>query len=109
MLTETKPIRNLGEFLDSEYWQMWDSSNRSPGSCGIILQDPGRYDRIIDAAECGAEGSTHAEVMGDWYECLNAMLLDGVISVGTHENIEAEIDSCWFWHERNGSIDDQIG
>jgi hypothetical protein len=54
-------VKTLDDFIRSEYFMAWDEENRSPGGCGIILGDQDRFDRIQEAAEDGAEGSTHNE------------------------------------------------
>ena len=99
------PTMPLDDFYRSDYFAMWDDSNRSAGSCGIILQDPDRYDRIVDAAGDGCEGSTHAEIIDDWRQSLQDSDLDYV----TQERIEKEIEACEKWHADNGSLDRIVG
>jgi len=96
---------NLHEFLESDHWQYWDAENRSPGSARMILAAPERFERCWAAAENGAEGSTHREVISDWRRAL------ACIHISEHDRraIEREIDECEQWHEQNGSLDEEIG
>lgn len=98
-------IKSLDQFVRSEYWHNWDSENRSPGSAGMILSDPDRFDRIMEAAEEGCDGSTHYEIISDWRDALT----NAPISECAKEKIIREIDACEDWHEKNGSLFDAIG
>ena len=114
----------LEDFYNSEYFQAWDSDNRSTGGCGIILDDPERFDRMYEAAEFGSEGSTHAEIIQDWRDCLNTLKVvdpefdepedcftdieDGQILESNSAKLEKEIDDCMNWHVENKSIDNEL-
>jgi hypothetical protein len=100
-------MKTLEDMYQSEGFQAWDSDNRSCGGCGIILRDPERFDRMYKAAEFGSEGSTHAEIIDAWNEYLE--LISGDIDEQTYDNISNEIIQCWDWHDKNGSLDTEIG
>ena len=99
----------LHEFLNSEYWEIWDLQNRSPGSARMILGDPERFDRICAAAEYGGEGSTHGEIIDGWRRALACAALDGVFTEGAWEALEREIDRFEEWHEGHGFLEEVIG
>ena len=111
----------LSDFYNSEYFQYWDSDNRSTGSCGLILNDTERFNRIYEAAENGSEGSTHYEIIHDWLDCLNTMdcidpednngvsdIENGIIQEKDYDTIYQEIVDCENWHEKNGSLHEQL-
>jgi hypothetical protein len=103
----------------------WDSDNRSCGGCGIILTDTDRFNRIMDAAENGGEGSTHLEITEDWIECLDTLdiryaeydepedyytdIENGFITEKDYDAVYNEIVECQEWHKKNGSLYDEIG
>jgi hypothetical protein len=100
---------NLHEFLNSTAWQGWDSDNRSPGSANMILSDPERFDRCYRAAENGAEGSTHGEIIEDWRDAVDCAEANGLITAEELDDLLEEIKECEDWHIQNGSIDDEVG
>jgi len=84
------------------------------------INDAERMNRCHEAAEHGAEGSTHAEVMQDWWEFLErlereanrkAIWHDRVMSeVERRANaIREEIDKCEAWHKNAGSLHEMVG
>lgn len=83
----------------------------------LFINDPERAERIHEAAEAGCDGSTHAEVIEDWRDFLNNLTLfdpeiegdKGDITDEDYTRIEAEIDACEAWHQKNGSLNQQIG
>ena len=98
--------RFFDEFIRSECMASFTSDRDAD-----FINDPERAARCYDAAENGADGKTHAEVIGDWRDCLELTL-----NRRGHEYperfgnaIHALIDSCEAWHDRNGSLDTQIG
>lgn len=85
----------------------------------LFISDPERAERIHAAAENGADGSTHAEVIEDWREYLGTFqefdpefddeCTDSMLPADVRESISAEIDACEAWHEKNGSLYQEIG
>jgi len=84
------------------------------------IDDPERMQRCSDAAENGAEGSTHAEVIGDWRDFLICLEHRAKRHSLHHSRVEAEIerraasiraeiDACEVWHESAGSLHEEIG
>lgn len=114
-----REIKTLDEFIRSEYFMAWDESNRSPGGCGIIMSDSERWDRIQEAAENGAEGSTHYEIIQDWRDAFRAFRRDDRRHEDTEEEedareaeldaIEAEIEACYVYHRDHGTLDQEVG
>jgi hypothetical protein len=82
----------------------------------LFISDPERADRISKAAEDGADGSYHAEIIQDWRDFLSTLSIidpdfspDGDITEEVHDSIVAEIDACEAWHEKNGSLWQEVG
>lgn len=95
------------DFIRSEYVQNWTSNKDSD-----FINEPDRAARCYDAAEFGCDGKTHAEVIEDWREAFRGWLRD------EHRNhneglfvarVEAYFDSVEAWHEKNGSLWEEIG
>jgi hypothetical protein len=87
---------------------------------GDWIRDTERMRRCWDAAEHGAEGSTHAEVMQDWREFLDTLESDAKRKTLWHDRvmseverranaIREEIDACEAWHEEAGSLHEMVG
>ena len=83
----------------------------------LFINDPERADRIHEASENGADGSFHAEVIQDFRDFLNTLsIIDpeddqpaGDITEEVYDSIVAEIDACEAWHEKNGSLWQEVG
>lgn len=83
------------------------------------ISSPSRMQRCHNAAEHGADGSTHAEVIGDWRDfliCLEHRATRGMHHPRVEAEIErrasairAEIDACEEWHASAGSLHEEIG
>ena len=128
----------VNDFLHGGFWQSWDSENRSPGSAGMILADPERFDRCYEAAGEGCDGSTHAEIIEDWRAAVNSLHVAdadcegcnchksecesctwgpgagtdfdaGTITAADLAALLAEIDDCETWHNTNGSLQTALG
>ena len=107
-------IKNLDDLIRSEGFQYFDSDRRGNQ---MFIDDPDRAERCYDAAENGSDGSTHAEVIQDWRDYLATLkVIDpaypdetGDISETVFAAITAEIDACEEWHEKNGSLHNQLG
>jgi hypothetical protein len=101
------PIKTLDDFIRSDFFQAWDEDNRSAGGCGIILADQDRFDRIMAAAENGAEGSTHDEILDDWRHALYAARFE--LPDDIRDAIREEIDACEKFHNENGTLYQEVG
>ena len=83
----------------------------------LFINDPERADRIHEASENGADGSFHAEILQDFRDFLNTLsIIDpeddepaGDITEAVYDSIVAEIDACEAWHEKNGSLWQEVG
>ncbi len=87
----------------------------------LFINDPERADRIHEAAEDGADGSTHSETIEDWREYVELYFYFELKAPdftsdeeeekwtsdmeNTRIAILSEIDACEAWHETNGSLD----
>jgi len=101
-LSEAK-IHSLDDLLRSEEFQ----ESRFGSSSDDWISDPERRARVEAAAEFGADGSTHAEHIEDWRRSLRERFQE--LPDLVRQRIEAEIDEVESWHQRNGSLDDQVG
>jgi len=74
------------------------------------INDAERASRCDDAAESGCDGSTHAERIQDQRDAFSAWISD-------HKHdyplfvaaVEAVYDDIESWHEKNGSLNQEIG
>ena len=84
------------------------------------LHDQERMERCHDAADDGADGSTHWEVMQDWKEFLNRLESEATSNTDWHPRvtteierranaIREEIEDCRAWHEGAGSLHEMVG
>jgi len=80
----------------------------------LFISDPDRAERIHEAAEYGSDGSTHYEIIEDWREFADMLFR----SLTGDEREEAEsssdilhlaIKQCEEWHEKNGTLHEQLG
>lgn len=87
---------------------------------GDWMRDTERMERCHDAAEHGAEGSTHREIMEDWREFLERLESEATSKTRWRDRVTAEIErraesireeinACEAWHVEHGSIDEQAG
>ena len=99
----------LNDFLQTEYWQDWDTNNRDQLLYTDDPYDHGRAMRINEAARHGSDGSTHGEVVEDWLECLGHRGADLEFGPLTVQRLIVEAEGVRSWHKQNGTIDEQIG
>lgn len=99
--------RFVDAFIRSEYVANWTAEKDSD-----FFNEPERAARCYDAAEFGCDGKTHAEVIEDWREAFSAWISDQrrwneperfVAAVNAH------FDSVEEWHNKNGSLFQEIG
>ena len=99
---------DLDGLIRSDTFAHWDNDNRSPGSFRMIHEDPDRFDRIQDAAENGSEGSTHREIISDWFYFLQDSQCCR-LPKKVYDRINQQINACQEWHSQNGSLDHEVG
>ena len=122
-------VRSVSELIDADNqaFYEWQSEHVSSMGYSRSRERQERYSRVYDAAENGADGSTHAENISDFQDyCDNyfseinraAWRLDldsqGADSLqdeidGAQEAVEADIQALWQWHDKNGSLYQQVG
>ena len=94
-------------FIRSDYVSNWTSEKDSD-----FINEPERAERVYSAAEFGADGKTHAEVIEDWRESFRAWIRDRRMWQEPERFIaavEAHFDAVEAWHHTNGSLNQQIG
>lgn len=96
----------LNDFLETEYWQNWDESNRN----NLPFHHDGhdRARRIDEAAEYGCDGSTHGEVIEDWIACLDDRDADLEFGPLTVQRLMIEAENTHKYFTEQGTINDQI-
>jgi len=95
------------DFIRSDYVSGWTSDKDSD-----FINEPERAARCYDAAEYGADGKTHAEVIEDWREAFEAYLQNR-LGHEYPERFSTAVRKCFdcteAWHEKNGSLFQEIG
>ena len=110
--SEKRIKRFVDWFIRSEYVQNWTTEKDSD-----FFNEPDRANRCYEAAEFGADGKTHAEVIEDWREAFQNWVRYGrdtrnSMSYGYERfeaAVEAHFDAVEAWHEKNGSLWEEIG
>lgn len=119
--------RTVRDLLNHPDWDGWISDRLGND---LFLSDPDRARRIHEAAEHGADGSTHGEHIDDWRE-FAAMIHDEERSklwrvddeeFRGYDRVQAEdalddayailmdaIDECEKRHEQAGTLHSQVG
>ena len=127
----TKLIRALPDttdaLLDYDRQEFYNWQGERLGN-DLFINDPERAERIHDAAEDGADGSTHAEHIDDFRDYAKEIygevrsaifhgdipsdkavdVLDAMID-RREERLEAVLDRLEAWHEKNGTLWQQVG
>jgi hypothetical protein len=101
--------RFVDSFIRSEYVANFTADRDSD-----FINEPERAARCYDAAEFGADGKTHAEVIQDWRDAFETYVKYDRRSVGLYparfsDAVNAHFDAVEAWHEQNGSLDQEIG
>ena len=113
--SEKRVKRFIDGFIRSEYVASWTAEKDSD-----FINEPDRAARCAKAAEYGADGKTHAEVIEDWREAFHAMVRDRERANWRRENspylperfvdaVEQYFGGVEEWHEKNGSLWQEIG
>jgi hypothetical protein len=84
----------------------------SDRDCDFINKSD-RAERCYDAAEDGADGKTHAEVIGDWRDAFENWIRDTRKWKEDPDRfiaaVNAHFDRVEDWHDKHGSLHQQIG
>jgi len=116
MTTETRTIspatyqrvqRFVFWFVRSQYVTDWHAANDAD-----FHNHAERAARCYMAAEDGADGKTHAEVIQDWREAFDAWIADRHKWQNPDRFMRAVhkyFDDSETWHEQNGSLNQEIG
>lgn len=109
--TDARIKRFIDDFIRSDFVTGLQSDRDSQFYGGYA----DRAARCWDAAEHGADGKTHAEVIQDWRDAFKDWINDrrrGRFSAEPDRfctAVEAHFDRVETWHEQNGSLHEQIG
>ena len=115
-MQERKCIKNfVDDFVRSEFVQNWHADNDNQGY-GSRLE---RFERVQDAAEAGAYGATHYEIIQDWRDALDSYIeqyrdkrkhcIDICYLDRFRGAVHAHFDSVELWHAQHGSLHEEIG
>ena len=111
---DTKAI--VSEFLGSEYFHAWQSEQIESGGYSRNSDKRDRYNRCCyEAAENGADGSTHAEHIQDMRAAFDDWLSDqhrGRLTEFPYRlqsAAHAYFNELEAWHEANGSLWETVG
>lgn len=114
---QIKPV--IDRFLRSEYFANWQAEHIEAGSYSRDADRRDRFARCTDAAENGADGSTHREAIADMREGFRSWLQDcsrqnrrlpfAEYPYRLEDAAMRYFDDLEAWHEANGSIDQEIG
>lgn len=114
----------VDQFVRSDYFSAWQAERVQSGGYSRNQDSRERYERCQDAAEDGADGSTHRECIQDMRDAFHDWLRDRhrgqVPSFRGHSRRSefpyrlesaamAHFDALETWHEGNGSLDQEIG
>ena len=111
-----------------EAFYTWQAENVESGSYSRNSDRRDRFSRCHDAAEDGADGSTHAENIDDFREFGKTLFADALRASWRHDwpsdaeadayeavleaaqtAYEADCDKLEAWHKANGTLDEQVG
>ena len=92
----------------------WHSFIESRLGNDLFISDPDRADRMHEAAEHGADGSTHYEIIEDWRDFARDLFRslsmdDRDDEEKNYETLMDEINSCEEYHDGIGTLHNQVG
>lgn len=114
----TRIDRIISDFLRSEFYNNWQAEHLNSCAYSRDSDDRDRFARCYDAAEDGADGSTHAEHIADMRSAFGDWLRDRRRSSRLKcaefpyrlETAAGEyFDRLEAWHERAGTLDQEVG
>jgi predicted lipid-binding transport protein (Tim44 family) len=97
----------VASFIHSEFVSNWTSEKDAD-----FWNEPERAERCAAAAENCADGKTHAEVIEDWREAFVAYIRNRRAWADPERfiaGVNAHFDAVEAWHEKNGSLYQEIG
>lgn len=107
--------RIVSTFVRSDYFANWQSEHLESGGYARPDSDArDRFDRCYEAAEDGADGSTHRECIDDMRSAFRDWLQDR--RRGRWQSdlpcleaaVDAHFDRLETWHTEHGTIDQEI-
>jgi hypothetical protein len=92
----------------------WHSFIESRLGNDLFISDPDRADRMHEAAEHGADGSTHYEIIEDWRDFARDLFRSLSMDERddeekNYETLMDEINSCEEYHDGIGTLHNQVG
>ena len=107
MANNSRAKRFVDWFIRSRYFEMHTEGNTTDW-----INDPDRAERCAEAAEEGSDGSTHQERIQDFRDAFKDWISDN----HRHHDyptftdaVDSYFDELELWHEKNGSLFQQIG
>lgn len=112
-----EPVTCLDDMWRSDAYERYISDKLGND---LFINDHDRASRIYDAAEDGADGSTHGEHIDDQREFLSLLSVwnpetdadenpdDYDITQEVHDRISSELDEVEKWHAEHGTLGQQI-
>jgi hypothetical protein len=117
-MSKSRIDRIVSQFLQSEYFTSWQSEHVDAGAYSRDSDRRDRFDRCYDAAEHGADGSTHREHIADMRSAFGDYLRDrrrqsrarfAEFPYRLQDAADRHFARLEQWHENNGSIDQEVG
>jgi len=115
MRNKKATFTNLDEMISCHEYDIFRESKLGND---LWINDPNRAERIHEAVESGSDGSTHYEIIKDWREFLDSYKCEDPefhedsseweIDLAVYDAIMKEINKCEEWHEKNGSLHNQL-
>jgi hypothetical protein len=92
----------------------WHSFIESRLGNDLFISEPDRADRMHEAAEHGADGSTHYETIEDWRDFARDLFRSLSMDERddeekNYETLMDEINSCEEYHDGIGTLHNQVG
>lgn len=114
--TSARPLvlRIVRAFIESEFFANWQSENVESGSYSRDEDRRDRYNRCYEAAENGADGSTHAEVIADMREAFEDYCRSRKQNRASdlwlvRAAADDYFDDLAAWHAAQGTLHQEIG
>ncbi len=109
----------IDDFVRGEYLANWTSQTTDEGGYSRDPDKRDRYNRCHAAAEQGADGMTHAEHIEDMRDAFREYMRSGRKDARGRRHwescerfetaVHAHFDALEAWHEKNGSLHEEVG
>ena len=93
---------SINELLDTDELNMYISDKTGND---LFISNPKRAERISEAAKHRCDGSTHNEILEDWYEFIDDSGYSEWVKILLHRELGELVE----WHAQNGTLNEVIG